>query len=88
MSDQTRPSPEETFPENLRNPRMADLGVLNSRVHRQMDAGVSQDGLVRPETEGRNEALRMELDERDGRLNPKHPPAAGQSELRKYAGES
>lgn len=61
----SRITPEDPFPENLNELEDAEVEVLNSKVHRQLEAEYVQDGQPHPETEIRHEELDEELDDRD-----------------------
>ncbi|WP_051477332.1 hypothetical protein [Arthrobacter sp. Br18] len=57
--------PEEPFPEDLAVLDDEAVEVLNSKVHRQIDAEYAEEGEVEPETSFRHEELTEELDQRD-----------------------
>lgn len=61
----SRITPKDPFPENLNELEDNEVEVLNSKVHRQLEAEYVQDGQPHPETEVRREELDEELDDRD-----------------------
>lgn len=63
MSYNSRIHPNESFPANLRDLDDSALHVLNSKVHRELDAEYLC-GAPEPETEFRREELTEELDRR------------------------
>lgn len=79
MIDTTRITPDDPFPENLTRLDQAEVEILNSRVHRQLDAEYVRYGLPDPETEGRLEELNEELDRREGEGSSAALPAADQA---------
>ncbi|WP_159616224.1 hypothetical protein [Arthrobacter zhaoguopingii] len=79
MNGDSKLDPSEDFPADLDGLPADEVSVLNSKVHRQMDAEYVEDGSLDPETEGRNEELRRELDDRDEK--------SGEAERRQDRGE-
>lgn len=65
MNDSTRLAPDEAFPDDLTQLASSEVEILNSKVHRELDAEYVRYGLPDPETEGRLEELTEELDRRD-----------------------
>ncbi|NOJ60508.1 hypothetical protein [Arthrobacter sp. 260] len=65
MNDTTRLTPDQPFPEDLTQLENIEVEVLNSRIHRELDAEYVRYGLPDPETEGRLEELTEELDRRE-----------------------
>lgn len=57
-------SPEDPFPEDLTVLDDIAVEVLNSRVHRELEAEYAQ-GLPEPETEARLEEINLELNRRE-----------------------
>lgn len=57
-------SPEEPFPEDLTTLNDTELEVLNSRIHRELEAEYAG-GLPDPETEARLEEVNLELNRRE-----------------------
>ncbi|MHA7293588.1 hypothetical protein [Arthrobacter sp. HLT1-21] len=58
-------SPEDPFPVDLTSLDDTEVEVLNSRIHRALDAEYRAFGTPDPETEFRKEFLTEELDRRD-----------------------
>lgn len=61
----SRIKPEDPFPADLNQLADHQVEVLNSKVHRQIDAEYVQQGEPHPETAHRQEELDEELDDRD-----------------------
>lgn len=61
----SRIKPDEPFPDNLNQLEDTQLEVLNSKVHRQLEAEYVEEDGPDPETEHRQEELKEELDDRD-----------------------
>ncbi|MHA7292635.1 hypothetical protein [Arthrobacter sp. HLT1-21] len=66
MNQSSRLLPEDPFPDDLRDLGKNQVEVLNSRVHRELDAEIFEADGPQPATQDRLEALRGELDRRDG----------------------
>ncbi|MHA7141325.1 hypothetical protein ACX80T_07300 [Arthrobacter sp. Sr33] len=64
MGDKSRLSPEQPFPADLAPLEDSQVEILNSKIHRQLDAEYTTDHEPDPETESRYEELRAELDYR------------------------
>ncbi|NOJ60294.1 hypothetical protein [Arthrobacter sp. 260] len=64
MTYSSRISPAEPFPKNLRELDDQALHVLNSKLHRELDAEYRR-GAAEPETEFRSEEVNLELDWRE-----------------------
>lgn len=65
MGDKTRIAPEDPFPENLEVLPDAEVEVLNSKVHRQLDEEYLEEGSPNLETQIRHGELNEELDRRE-----------------------
>lgn len=63
-------SPSDPFPEDLRQLDDSALHVLNSKVHRELDAEYLYGG-AELETEFRKEELAEELNRRESRQHPR-----------------
>lgn len=57
-------SPEDPFPEDLTVLDDTQVEVLNSRVHRELEAEYAE-GFPEPETEARLEEVNLELNRRE-----------------------
>ncbi|NOJ59770.1 hypothetical protein [Arthrobacter sp. 260] len=66
MSESSRLLPEDPFPEDLSELEKVEVEVLNSRVHRELDAEYFEDDGPQPATQDRLEEIQEELDRRDG----------------------
>ena len=85
MTNNSRLAPEDPFPDELHSLGDEAVEVLNSKVHRQLDAEYVDSGEPHPETEFRLVELTEELDRRDDdaaseRANPALGLAAGNSQ--------
>ncbi|MBG6178863.1 hypothetical protein [Arthrobacter sp. CAN_A1] len=69
MNDSTRLAPDEAFPDDLTKLASFEVEILNSKIHRELDAEYVRYGLPDPETEGRLEEITEELDRRDSELH-------------------
>ncbi len=65
MNSTTRLSPDEPFPDDLRELDAATVHVLHSKVLRELDAEYVRAGEPELETESRLEELVEELDRRE-----------------------
>ncbi len=65
MTNNSRLAPEDSFPDELHSLGDEAVEVLNSKVHRQLDAEYVDSGEPHPETEFRLDELTEELDRRD-----------------------
>ncbi|MHA7275585.1 hypothetical protein [Arthrobacter sp. HLT1-21] len=70
MSNTTRHSPDQPFPEDLTQLESTEVELLNSRIHRELDFEYVRYGMPDPETEGRLEELTEELDRREQQVSP------------------
>ncbi|WP_146070840.1 hypothetical protein [Arthrobacter sp. B1805] len=61
----SRITPDEPFPADLGRLRDEDVEILNSKVHREIEHEVAEDGEVATETEFRKAELAEELDDRE-----------------------
>ena len=66
MSESSRLLPEDPFPEDLSDLGKTEVELLNSRVHRELDAEIFEAEGPHPVTEDRHFELQEELDLRDG----------------------
>lgn len=64
MSANHKIAPEDPFPEDLTALDDTEVEVLNSRIHRELDAEYAE-GLPEPETEARLEEVNLELSRRE-----------------------
>ncbi|WP_323959724.1 hypothetical protein GC088_14505 [Arthrobacter sp. JZ12] len=64
MESNHKISPEEPFPEDLTALNDTEVEILNSRIHRELEAEYA-DGLPDPETEARLEEVNLELNRRE-----------------------
>lgn len=69
MNNDSKILPAESFPQDLTKVGDDQLQILNSRVHRQLDAEYLVLDLD-PETAGRLEELTTELNRREGHTGP------------------
>ncbi|MDQ0867711.1 hypothetical protein QFZ70_000184 [Arthrobacter sp. V1I9] len=67
MNDKLHLTPEDQFPENLKNVSDNELQVLDSRIQRQLDHEMVVDGESDRETEFRHYELDEEFQDRDKR---------------------
>ena len=75
MNESSRLLPEDPFPEDLHDLKKTEVELLNSRVHREMDAEIFEADGPQPVTQDRHYALQDELDHRDG-VGPQSVPAS------------
>lgn len=66
-ADNMHLTPEEAFPKDLSKVQDSELQVLDSRIQRQSDREIVDDGEVNPETEFRHYELDEEFNDRDKR---------------------
>lgn len=74
MTDTTRLAPDEAFPDDLTQLESSEVMILNSRIHRELDAEYVRYGLPDPETEGRLEEITEELDRRENQCHRSSSP--------------
>ncbi|GAA1109344.1 hypothetical protein [Arthrobacter flavus] len=74
MTDTTRLAPDEPFPDDLTTLESSEVMILNSRIHRELDAEYVRYGLPDPETEGRLEEITEELDRRENQCTRASAP--------------
>jgi hypothetical protein len=67
MNNKLHLTPEDQFPENLKNVSDNELQVLDSRIQRQLDHEMVVDGESDRETEFRHYELDEEFQDRDKR---------------------
>jgi septation ring formation regulator EzrA len=87
MHMKSRLTPEQPFPEDLTELKDEHVEVLNSKIHREVDAEYDELGEVLPETEFRLEELTEELDRRDDGQAASSPSLAGVTVLKPPTGE-
>ncbi|MBE0011105.1 hypothetical protein [Arthrobacter sp. AET 35A] len=76
MNESSRLLPEDAFPDDLSDLEKSEVELLNSRVHREMDAEIFEEDGPQPATQDRLEALNEELDRRDGTGAQAEPAAS------------